>query len=84
MEFTVYGVLKNGNENVSQAKSIVLQCLINNQDSIVKIDKTSFNPDPCLGYTKHFAAQITRNSGAFYYACEDSQTIDFRYSGIPA
>jgi hypothetical protein len=78
-------VLKDGNENDSEAKSVtsILQKLID-KDSVVQIDNDTMDGDPCPGYTKHFGAQLTRDGGTFYFACQEGQTIDFCHGGRPA
>lgn len=83
VNFAVYGALPDGNENACKAKDVtsVLQKLITNGDGIVKINNSNMDGDPCKGYHKHFGAQITRDGGTYYYACQEDQTIDFHHGG---
>ena len=81
VKFAVYGALKDGNENETQAISVAqqLQRLLEDNDGIVTISNSSFGVDPAKGYTKHFGAIVNVNGEDVYFACQENQTIDFAH-----
>jgi hypothetical protein len=85
VEHAVYGALASGHENSAQAADVTsaLQNAINSSGAFETINNGNMGEDPSVGNTKHFGATIRRDSGAHYHACEDDQTIDFKYRGRP-
>ncbi|MFS2316382.1 hypothetical protein RMQ97_00470 [Maricaulis sp. D1M11] len=89
VQFAVYGALKDGNENESQAYDVrqTLQAVFNaapsGSDGIVKIDNNTMGGDPSPGNKKHFAAIVTHDGVTANFACEEGQTIDFHHSLAP-
>jgi hypothetical protein len=84
VKFAVYGALASGNENASQAISVVsqLQKALDSKDGIVAITNDTFGTDPSKGNKKHFGALVAVGDTDHYYACEEGQTVDF-YHTIP-
>ena len=78
----IYGALKGGNENKTQAVSVVqaLQDQIDANQGIVKIDNSTMGGDPSKGNKKHFAASVNVDgNNNICFACEEGQTIDFHH-----
>lgn len=85
VKFAVYGALKGGNENSTQAIGVAgqLQKALDANDGIVKIDNSTFGTDPSKGNKKHFGALVTVSGTDHYFACEEGQTIDFYHTIAP-
>lgn len=85
VKFAVYGALKDGNENQTQAISVAapLQSALTKNDGIVSISNSTFGTDPSKGTKKHFGALVTVNGVDQYFACQEGQTIDFAHSIPP-
>jgi hypothetical protein len=82
VKFAVYGALSGGDENQTQAISVVtqLQTALDGNDGIVTISNNTFQADPSPGNQKHFGAVVTVDGTDLYYACQEDQTIDFYHS----
>jgi len=82
VKFAVYGLLTNGSANSTSAVNVkeTLQRALET-DSSVKIDNRTFNVDPGPGQKKHFGAIVMRDGVDRYFACEESQTINFSSGG---
>jgi hypothetical protein len=82
VKFAVYGALPNGDPSAAEAADVtaVLQALINQSGGPVACDNNSFG-DPAVGFTKHFAAVVNRGGADLHFACQEGQTIDFRFGG---
>jgi len=81
--YAVYGALKGGNENESQAVSVMdaLQNLLERpggESSIITINNNNLvDVDPSPGNTKHFGACVRIDGKDTYFACQEGQTINF-------
>lgn len=77
VKFAVYGALRDGNPDETQAIDVsdLLQNALGFSPSVV-IGNETF-PDPCFGYPKHFAAVVAVDGRDHYFACKDNQTINF-------
>ena len=82
VKFAVYGALKGGNENQTQAVDVSgpLQAQIDASQGIVKIDNSTMGGDPAKGSGKHFAAIVDVDGASnVCFACAEGQTIDFHH-----
>jgi hypothetical protein len=82
VKFAVYGALKGGNENQTQAVDVSgpLQAQIDASQGIVKIDNSTMGGDPAKGSGKHFAAIVDVDGElGVCFACNENQTIDFHH-----
>jgi hypothetical protein len=80
--FAVYGGLKNGNQDSTQAADVTgaLQTALDtspNGNGVVKIDNANMGGDPAVGVQKHFGAIVEVDGVARPFACLENQTIDF-------
>jgi hypothetical protein len=82
VRFAVYGALRNGNQDNTEAKIVTaaLQTAINNSPNgsgVVRIDNKNMGGDPAPGVQKHFGAIVEVNGTNRPFACVENQTIDF-------
>jgi hypothetical protein len=79
VQFAVYGGLKEGNENGTQAVSVIsqLQRLINENNGRVTINNVAFGTDPSHGTIKQFAAIVVVNGKPTAFACQEGYVINF-------
>jgi len=80
--FAAYGALPNGDQRDAQGSIVTraLQRLIDNTGGVVTVNNNNFN-DPAVGFTKNFAAVVSRNGVLHCFACQEGQTIDFNVAG---
>lgn len=82
VKFAVYGALKGGNENQTQAIDVSgpLQAQIDASQGIVNINNGTMGGDPSKGNGKHFAAIVDVDGNQnVCFACAEGQTIDFHH-----
>ena len=82
VKFAVYGGLRDGNPDSSEAADVqfALGAAIDNSpngNGVVRIDNESMGGDPALDVQKHFGAIVTVDGVDRYFACLEGQTIDF-------
>ena len=82
VKFAVYGALRNGNQDNTEAAIVTsaLQTAINNSpngNGVVRIDNKNMGGDPARGVQKHFAAIVEVDGRDRPFACLENQTIDF-------
>jgi len=83
VKFAVYGALNGGNENNSQAVSVVdaLQNLLQRpggESSIIKInDQNLSQVGFSSGNKKSFAACLSIGGRDVYFACKEGETVNF-------
>jgi hypothetical protein len=82
VKFAVYGSLRGGNQNNTQAAIVTaaLQSAINNSSNgngVVKINSTNMGGNPARGVQKHFGAIVEVDEVDRPFACLENQTIDF-------
>ena len=86
VQFAVYGALKNGDPNATQAidATAIVQQLITQRSGQVKIDNSTIGSDPSPGNVKHFAAVVVSLAGVNQaFACQEGQTINFFAAQAP-
>jgi hypothetical protein len=80
--FAVYGALRNGNQDSTEAAIVTsqLQDQLDNSPSgngVVEINNANMGGDPARGVQKHFGAVVEVDGTARPFACLENQTIDF-------
>jgi predicted hydrolase (HD superfamily) len=78
--FAVYGGLRDGNPDKTEAKDVTqaLQTAINNSvGETVKIDNKTMGGDPARRVKKQFGAIVEVNGVKRAFACQENETIDF-------
>ena len=82
VHFAVYGALRNGKQDNTEAADVkdALQAAINNSpngNGVVKINNRNMGGDPAKGVGKHFGAIVEVDGVLRAFACQENQTIDF-------
>lgn len=82
VKFASYGALPGGSASQAHAFDVtpIVQAMLNQSGGPVACNNSSFG-DPSVGFTKHFAAVVTRGGADHYFACQEGQTIDFSKGG---
>lgn len=87
VKFAVYGALAGGDQQKTQAINVAdaVQQQLNttSYQGVLSINNTTMGQDPSPGSLKHFGALVTVNGKDMYFACQESQTIDFNHN-MPA
>lgn len=76
----IYGGLREGS-SLQSATAYVrdqLQAALN-QSPEVSITNETFGVDPCMHFTKQFAAMVSVNGQLQFFAASEGQFIDFRF-----